>query len=51
MEHKGLISHTNLEKLKKIIEKVCPMLTGQITEFETKYSKLHNNYLLLKIII
>lgn len=51
MERMGLISHTNLKILKKIIQKVCPMLTGKITEFETKCGKLHIINLLLLTLI
>lgn len=40
MEHMDLISHTNLELLKSIIQEVCPMLTGKIDQFKAQHSKL-----------
>lgn len=46
LEHTGFICPTDLTFLKKIIQKVCPMLTEQITEYETKCSKSLNINLL-----
>lgn len=43
MEHKDLISDTNLNLLETIIQSVCPMLKDKINQFKALQGKLQKH--------